>query len=338
MDAENTTPLLVASSNAAIGFEEGMSLLRDGAPALDAVVAVVRRVEDNPEDHTVGYGGLPNLRGEVELDAMVMDGRTLKAGAVAALKGFRNPVLVARRVMEVLPHVLLAGEGAATFAREMGFSESELLTEEARTIWKQRLEASLAGSDEVPPEIASYYRHMARFVREMTQDPEAAASERETDAMDTVVVLARDRAGNLAVATSTSGWAWKYPGRVGDSPIPGAGGYADNRYGAAACTGRGEMAMRAATARSVVLYMKMGPPLWNAAREATLDLYALKDEFANVLTIYATDAHGNHVGFSNREGRTYIFQTGDMEAPEERPCAFVRPDGSTEVRPASGRT
>ncbi|WP_200907231.1 isoaspartyl peptidase/L-asparaginase, partial [Ardenticatena maritima] len=116
-----TKPMLVASRNAAVGFDEGMRLLREGASALDAAIAVVRIVEDNPDDHTVGYGGLPNLLGEVELDAMVMDGRTLKAGAVAALKGFRNPVLVARKVMEELPHVLLAGEGAARFAREMGF-------------------------------------------------------------------------------------------------------------------------------------------------------------------------------------------------------------------------
>lgn len=328
-------PLLVASPNAAIGFEEGMRLLREGASALDAAIAVVRAAEDNPHDHTVGYSGLPNLRGEVELDAMVMDGRTLKAGAVAALKGFRNPVLIARKVMEELPHVLLAGEGAAAFAREMGFAESDLLTEEARAIWRRRLEASLSGSEEVPPDIADYYRHMARFVRQVTQDPEAAAEDQAADAMDTVVVLARDRAGNLAVATSTSGWAWKYPGRVGDSPIPGAGGYADNRYGAAACTGRGEMAMRANTARSVVLYLKMGLPLWNAVREATLDLYALEDEFSNVLTIYAVDAYGNHTAFSTRHGRTYIFQTGEMEAPEERVCAFVGPDGHTEVRPGT---
>ncbi len=323
-------PLLVASKNADVGFEEGMRLLRAGASALDAVVAVVRQVEDNPKDHTVGYGGLPNLRGEVELDAMVMDGATLKAGAVAALKGFRNPILIARQVMETLPHVLLAGEGAAQFAREMGFEEEELLTEEARAIWKRRLEAD---AGELPPGVARYYRHMARFARALAKDPEAAAEEYGTDVTGTVVVIAQDQQGRLAVATSTSGWAWKYPGRVGDTPIPGAGGYADNRYGAAACTGRGEMAVRAVTARSVVLYMKMGLPLWNAAREAVLDLYALEDEFASGVTLYAVDAHGNHVGFSNREGRTYIFQTPHMASPEERPCVFVGPDGQWQFGP-----
>nr|WP_290668616.1 N(4)-(beta-N-acetylglucosaminyl)-L-asparaginase [Ardenticatena sp.] len=322
-----TTPMLVASRNAAVGFDEGMRLLREGASALDAASAVVRIVEDNPEDHTVGYGGLPNLLGDVELDAMVMDGRTLKAGAVAALKGFRNPVLVARKVMEELPHVLLAGEGAARFAREMGFEEAELLTDEARRIWQERLTAS-----DVPEDVARYYNHMRRFARDLARDPEQAAKDAGSGVMGTVVVLARDAQGNIAVATSTSGWAWKYPGRVGDTPIPGAGGYADNRYGAAACTGRGEMAMRAATARSVVLYMKMGLPLWNAAREATIDLYALDDEFANVLTLYAMDAHGGHVGFSNQPGRTYVFQTAEMDAPEERPCTFVDADGKAHIR------
>ncbi|MDQ7028546.1 MAG: N(4)-(beta-N-acetylglucosaminyl)-L-asparaginase [Ardenticatenia bacterium] len=323
-DGRVTHPLLVASRNADIGFAAGMELLRAGAPALDAAVAVVQRVEDNPKDHTVGYGGLPNLHGDVELDAMVMDGSTLKAGAVAALKGFRHPVVIARKVLETLPHVLLAGEGAAEFAREMGFEEESLLTDEARTIWKRRLEAE---ADGLPPGVARYYRHMARLARSLAKDPEAAAQEHGTDVTGTVIVIAQDHAGHLAVATSTSGWAWKYPGRVGDTPIPGAGGYADNRYGAAGCTGRGEMAMRAVTARSVVLYMKMGLPLWSAAREAVLDLYALEDEFASGVTLYAVDAHGNHVGMSNQEGRTYIFQTAHMTAPAERPCIFVGPDG-----------
>ncbi|GAP63447.1 beta-aspartyl-peptidase [Ardenticatena maritima] len=209
----------------------------------------------------------------------------------------------------------------------MGFEEAELLTDEAQRIWRERLTAS-----DVPEDVARYYDHMRRFARDLARDPEQAAKDAGSGVMGTVVVLARDAQGNIAVATSTSGWAWKYPGRVGDTPIPGAGGYADNRYGAAACTGRGEMALRANTARSIVLYMKMGLPLWNAAREATADLYALDDEFANVLTIYAMDAHGGHVGFSNRPGRTYVFQTAEMDAPEERPCTYVDAAGKAHIR------
>jgi beta-aspartyl-peptidase (threonine type) len=316
------TSLLVASLNAAVGFPVAMKRLHDGGRALDAVEVAVRAVEDNPEDHTVGYGWLPNLIGQVELDALIMDGHTLAAGAVAALKGFRHPVSIARCVMEELPHVMLAGEGAARFAREMGFQAEDLLTDEALRIWRGRLEA--AGHS---PEVHRYYAQMEGWVRRFAADPEQAEREWGTSVTGTVVVLACDAHGDLAVAASTSGWAWKYPGRVGDTPIVGAGGYADNRYGAAACTGRGEMALRAATARSLVLYLKMGLPLWDAAREAVLDLYALDDPYASALNIVVIDAHGNHVGFSNRPDRRYIFQTAEMDAPEERPRVYVGPEG-----------
>jgi len=317
-----TMPLLVASSNAAVGFPAAMEGLRDRGRALDAVEIAVRAVEDNPEDHTVGYGGLPNLIGQVELDALIMDGRTLAAGAVAALKGFRNPVSVARCVMEELPHVMLAGEGAAHFAREMGFQAEDLLTDEALCIWRERLEA-----EGHSPEVHRYYAQMKGWARRFASDPEQAEQEWGTGVTGTVVVLARDAHGDLAMAASTSGWAWKYPGRVGDTPVVGAGGYADNRYGAAACTGRGEMAVRAVTARSLVLYMKMGLTLGDAAREAVLDLYALDDPFASALNIVAIDAQGNHVGLSNRPERRYIFQTAEMDAPADRPRVYVGPDG-----------
>jgi beta-aspartyl-peptidase (threonine type) len=315
-----TTPLLVASPNAAIGFPTAIDMLRHGKRALDAVEVAVRAVEDNPEDHTVGYGGLPNLIGEVELDALIMDGRTLRAGAVAALQGFRNPVSIARRVLDELPHVMLAGAGAAHFAREMGFGKEQLLSDEALRIWRDRLR-----SEGHSPELSDYYAKMKEWAGRLAIDPERAEREWGTGVTGTVVVLAHDGHGDLAMAASTSGWAWKYPGRVGDTPVPGAGGYADNRYGAVGCTGRGEMAMRVATARSLVLYMKMGMPLWNAAREAVLDLYEIDDPYASALNIVAMDAHGNHVGFSNRPGRTYIFQTVEMDAPIQRPRLYVGP-------------
>jgi beta-aspartyl-peptidase (threonine type) len=315
-------PLLVASPNAVVGFTAAMEGLRDGARALDAVEVAVRAVEDNPEDHTVGYSGLPNLIGQVELDALIMDGRTLAAGAVAALRGFRNPVSIARRVMEELPHVMLASEGAAHFAREMGFQEEDLLTDEALRIWRERLETEGHSA-----EFHRYYAQMKGWAHRFATDPEQAEREWGTGVTGTVVVLACDAHGDLAVAASTSGWAWKYPGRVGDTPVVGAGGYADNRYGAAGCTGRGEMALRAATARSLVLYLKMGLPLLDAAREAVLDLYALDDPYASTLNIVAIDAQGNHVGFSNRPEQSYIFQTAEMDAPAERPRVYVGPEG-----------
>jgi beta-aspartyl-peptidase (threonine type) len=212
-----TKPLLVASQNAVVGFLVAMEGLRDGGRALDAVEVAVRAVEDNPEDHTVGCGGLPNLIGQIELDALIMDGRTLAAGAVAALKGFRHPVSVARRVMEELPHVMLAGEGAAHFAREMGFQAEDLLTDEALRIWRERLEA-----EGHSPEVHRYYAQMRAWACRFASDPEQAEWEWGTGVAGTVVVLARDAHGDLAVAASTSGWAWKYPGRVGDTPVVGA--------------------------------------------------------------------------------------------------------------------
>ncbi|MGB0386906.1 MAG: N(4)-(beta-N-acetylglucosaminyl)-L-asparaginase [Ardenticatenaceae bacterium] len=317
-------PILVASHHATPGFPVAMEILRAGGCALDAVEAATRVVEDNLDDTTVGRAGLPNLLGQVELDALIMDGDTLGAGAVAALQGYPNPISVARKVMEGLPHVMLVAEGAARFAREMGFEPAELLTEESRRIWQERLDESDA-----------YYEKMREVVGAMTRDPEIAAEQynKGRSVTGTVNFIARDQAGRIAVATSTSGWAWKYPGRVGDTPIVGAGGYADSRYGAAACTGRGEMAMRACTARSVVLYIKMGLPVWNACREAIKDLYDLEDEYASGMNVIALDAHGRHVGFSNRQGSSYLFQRTDMNEPERRPRTFVDQHGKADVRP-----
>jgi L-asparaginase / beta-aspartyl-peptidase len=318
-------PLLVASHNGAPGFPAAMELLRGGGSALDAVEIATRAVEDDPDDNTVGRGGLPNLLGEVELDALIMDGETLAVGAIAALEGFPNPVSIARRVMETLPHVLLVGEGAARFAHESGFTPAELGTEKSLRIWKERLE-----------DTGAYTEKMRDLAAAVAQDAEVAAEEYNDgrSVTGTVNFIARDSRGRIAVATSTSGWAWKYPGRVGDTPIAGAGAYADSRYGAAACTGRGEMALRAGTARSVVLYIKMGLPLWNSCREAVKDLYDIVDPYASGMHLIALDAAGNHTGFSNRRGITYLFQRADMSQPELRPRTFVDERGKAEVRPA----
>ena len=128
--------LLVGSVNAHVGFRDGMDVLRSGGSAIDAVVAAIRKVEANPDDHSVGFGGLPNLEGEVELDASIMDGRTLATGAVAALHGYQDAIALARVVMDELPHVLVVGSGASRLAGEAGFQPQDLLTPEARVIWE----------------------------------------------------------------------------------------------------------------------------------------------------------------------------------------------------------
>src|SRR5580658_978494 len=220
--------IIIGSGNALVGLDAGWEVLAAGGAALDAVEVATRAVEDNPLDHTVGYGGYPNVLGEVELDASIMDGTTRRAGAVGALRGYRAAITLARRVMDELPHVLVVGEGAARFARECGFEAEDLLTEEAREVWQQGLDAQLHGG-EIPEQLAQLAR--------LTADPERAAG--------TVNVLARDGDGHIASAVSTSGWAWKYPGRLGDSPVIGAGNYADDRYGPAAAPGKGGRPTRA---------------------------------------------------------------------------------------------
>lgn len=309
--------IVIASANGIVGIEAAVEVLRSGGSALDAVVAGTRLVEANPDDHTVGYSGLPNLLGEVELDASVMDGRGLRAGSIGALQGYQDAVDLARTVMDELPHVLIAGDGAARLARESGLEPRDLLTPEAEAIWRERLDeapASLRQND-------AYLSRIREIVARTASDPELAVQGEPPHG--TVNFLARDRNGDIAAAVSTSGWAWKYPGRMGDSPIIGAGNYADNRFGAAACTGRGEMAQRCLTAHSVVTFMRFGMSLEESLRQGMLDLNQLDDPFASEMNIVALDREGNPGAASTAEGKTYVLMTESMAAPEERPRSWV---------------
>jgi len=303
--------IIVASSNGRVGISAAMEVLRNGGSAIDAVEAGIRLVESNPDDDTVGLGGIPNLLGQVELDASIMDGRTLAAGAVAAVQGYEHPISIARKVMEELPHVLLVGSGAERFAAEMGFQRRDLLTEEAREVWEERLrqaipEAVLANLEEEPD--------LRQWVERVRKSRRAGG---------TVNFLAQDADGDICAGVSTSGQGWKYPGRVGDSPLIGAGNYADTRYGAAACTGLGEMAILTGTARSVVLYLKMGLSWEEAGREAMEDLHALASPYLGGMNVVALDKDGRHAAFSNREDRTYIYMTEEMDEAEEMPRVVV---------------
>lgn len=305
--------IVVASSNGNVGIGASMDILRNGGSAVDAVEAGIRLVESNPDDHSVGYAGLPNLLGEVELDASIMDGRSLAAGAVGAVHNYEHVITLARMVMDELPHVMLVGPGAERFAAEMGMEQRDLLTEEAREGWRAYLE------EEFPPEQVGsirYQKQVREWVKRMV-NPEKNTG--------TVNFIARDQNGNIATGVSTSGWQWKYPGRLGDSPIIAAGNYADNRYGAAACTGRGEMAIRCATARSIVLYMKMGMRLEAALAEAMVDLQSLEDPYAAGMNVVALDRDGRPGAATNRPGATFIYQAGAMDAYTQQP-RMVIPD------------
>lgn len=295
--------IIIASANGAIGMPAAWEILQSGGSALDAVEAATRLVEDNPDDHSVGYGGYPNLLGEVELDASIMEGSTRRAGAVGGLRGYRHPISVARRVMEDLPHVMLVGAGADRFAAECGLPREDLLTEDAAVAWRAGIDGRLP--EEFRDAQGALVSTLLGRATRLATDPERVAG--------TVNFIAQDRTGRIASAVSTSGWAWKYPGRLGDSPIIGAGNYADDRYGAAACTGWGELAIRAGTARSVVLYLKQGYALQDACREAFYDLADLGLPLEQCLmNMVALDRNGNHYAISTATGRTYVYQADGM--------------------------
>jgi N4-(beta-N-acetylglucosaminyl)-L-asparaginase len=201
-------------------------VLQTGGRALDAVEAGVRVVEDDPDDMSVGYGGLPDRDGNVTLDACIMDDEG-NCGAVAFLQHIRHPISVARRVMEKTPHVMLVGEGALRFALSEGFRKENLLTEKAREAWQKWLKDNKYQPQVRPPH-------------------------------DTIGMLALDRQGRLSGACTTSGLAFKMHGRVGDSPIIGAGLYVDNGVGAATATGNGEEMIRLAGSAMIVEQMRNG--------------------------------------------------------------------------------
>ncbi len=247
-------PMAVASANGLRACSLAVERMRQGADPLDAVVDGVALVEDDPNDQSVGLGGIPNEDGVVELDASVMHGPTHKAGAVAALQRIRNPSRVALLVMRRTDHVLLVGEGALRFARAHGFKEEELLTDESRRLWLRWKETRSDDDDWLAPEPESGERGSSRGNVEFT--------------WGTINCLALSGGGDLAGVTSTSGLSCKIPGRVGDSPIIGAGLFVDNEVGAAGSTGRGEANLLNCTSIMVVERMRAGLTPEQACLEA----------------------------------------------------------------------
>ncbi|HEY9087241.1 MAG TPA: N(4)-(beta-N-acetylglucosaminyl)-L-asparaginase [Anaerolineaceae bacterium] len=303
--------IVVASQNGGVGIRQAVDVLRAGGSALDAIEAGIHEVEDNPNDHSVGYSGFPSVLGVVETDASIMNGRDLMAGAVGCLKGYRHPISVARKVMEKLPHVFLVGEGADRFAREMGMEAREMLSPWAERAWRSMLKGVLPAED-LP--LLAERTDLAALVSELSNP-------RRT--VGTVNFLVMDGSGDICGGVSTSGWYGKYPGRLGDSPVIGAGLYADNRYGAAACTGMGEMSIRTSTARSLVLYMKMGMSIEEAGIQTMKDLLDLGGPYSSEMNIVALDRDGNPAAFSSNPQKTYIYMTGEMQDPVEAPRTFV---------------
>ena len=242
-------PIVISSTNGMKATAKAMEILKSGGKPLDAVIAGVNIVEDDPNDHSVGYGGLPNEDGEVELDASVMDGLTCRCGAVGGLKYIKNPSKVARMVMERTDHIFLVGEGALKFALKMGFKKEELLTEYSRQRWME-WRSKLSATDAW-----------------LTEEEAGTAFGEVIKTHGTINCLAVDVNGNIAGTTTTSGLAWKIAGRVGDSPIIGAGLYVDNEVGAAGSTGRGEANIKVCGAHAAVEMMRLGKSPEEACRE-----------------------------------------------------------------------
>jgi len=275
---------MISSANGVGALEKGMEILKSGGDTLDAAVAAVTVVEDDPNDDSVGYGGLPNEEGEVELDASVMHGPTRRAGSVAGVRRIKNVAKLAKTVMERSNHVMIVGDGARRFAVAQGFEEMNLLTEHSRKIWlawkasssfnwrpgidspewngkaasrgKSPLDseefreqlAQICGNDEVL---------MARALR-VIKDPPTG----------TINCLAVNGKGEISGTTTTSGLSWKIPGRVGDSPIIGAGLYVDGDVGGAGSTGKGEENIKISGGHTIVEMMRKGMSPTEACLEA----------------------------------------------------------------------
>jgi N4-(beta-N-acetylglucosaminyl)-L-asparaginase len=270
-------PILISSAN---GFHFGgtkvaYEKLAAGADTLDAAIACVNMNEKNPEDMSVGYGGLPNENGVVQLDSCVMHGPTMQCGAVGAIENVKTPSLVAKAVMDHTDEIFLVGAGATQFAKDMGFEQVDLLTDRARRVWMLWRETrSLwdswgAGLDSPDYEKMQEEKKRGPSFRYIIEKKAAELGipedEREA-AIEAVLVpphgtincQAVNAKGEISAVTTTSGLAWKIPGRVGDSPIIGAGNYVDGEVGGGGSTGRGEENIRVAGGHTVVELMRRG--------------------------------------------------------------------------------
>jgi N4-(beta-N-acetylglucosaminyl)-L-asparaginase len=271
--SKGSRPLVVSSANGLRATAKAMEMIRAGADTLDAVVAGVNIVEDDPKDMSVGYGGLPNEEGDVELDASVMHGPTKRAGAVASIRNIKNPSKVAKTIMERTDHLLLVGEGALRFALAHGFKKEDLLTEESRAVWLKWKETmsdkdawgpGLAAPDGVDPNQSFFYDGPMRRDEIIALADQIIAH----PPTGTINCIAVNERGDISGTTTTSGLAFKIPGRVGDSPIIGAGLFVDNEVGAAGSTGRGEENIKINGAHTIVEMMRRGMSPTDACLEA----------------------------------------------------------------------
>lgn len=303
-------PVVISSANGLMATAKAMEMIQQGSDALDAVVAGVNIVEDDPNDNSVGYAGLPNEEGVVELDSSVMHGPSGRGGAVASIRNIKNPSKVAKLVMERSDHVLIVGEGALKFAKAHGFQEENLLTESSRKIWLKWKENLSTEDDWLPPhdiESKDIGEGLKSYLRNH----------------GTINCDAIDLRGNISGVTTTSGLAFKIPGRVGDSPILGAGLYVDNEVGAAGSTGRGEANLLSCSSVMIVEYMRQGKSPEQACLMAceriahrTKERRLVNDQGRPKFNVnfYAINKKGEYGGAAIWSGNRYALNTGEKES------------------------
>lgn len=268
---ENRKHAMIATWKMSLdGVTEAHEILRVENDRRHALAQAIMDVENNPAYHYVGYGGYPNMDGEVETDASFMDGNTMRFGAVAGMKGIRNPILVAMKLSENTKDIFLCGEGARKYAIEQGFEEAEMLSPEAK---------------------AFYEEHCPSF-----------------EAHDTVCMIAMDSEG-MSTGVSTSGLPFKHAGRVGDSPVVGSGFYCDSEIGAACATGNGEDVMRGSLCLHAVMNMKMGMNAQEAADRALRDHMQRLNRagyHAKDISVIAMDCNGSWGVATDREDFPFV--------------------------------
>jgi N4-(beta-N-acetylglucosaminyl)-L-asparaginase len=300
-------PVVVGSTNGIRGVKVAYDKIVAGEDTLDAIIAGVNITELDPNDQSVGLGGLPNEDGVVQLDASCMHGPTKRAGAVGALEDIATPSLVAKAIMDYTDHIFLVGDDARKFAVRMGFQPQNLLTEKSRQDWL-RWKANLNGSD---------------FYLDRKGDVEINFTH------GTINMNAVNGAGDMSSVTTTSGMSYKVPGRVGDSPIIGAGQYCDNTVGAAGSTGRGEANIKVCGAFLAVEFMRQGKTPEQSLLTVIERVVAMTESRllgSNGrplfdLTFYAVNKAGVHAGACAYEGTSYAVC--DKDGPRVLPCAYL---------------
>jgi N4-(beta-N-acetylglucosaminyl)-L-asparaginase len=332
-------PVAISSANGMAACTKAMQMMQSGADTLDAVIAGVNIVELDPNDTSVGYGGLPNEDGVVELDSCVMHGPTRRAGSVGAIQGIKTPSKIAKLVMDHTTHVMIVGEGALKFAEAYGYQKEDLLTDKSRTawlVWKESLRSPGAFNnwDSMQQNLTGEAAPMKQLRSAFPNVDEGTLAWAWQMAIHptygTINCLGLNEKGEISGVTTTSGLAWKIPGRVGDSPIIGAGLFVDPDVGGAGSTGVGELNIRVAGGHTVVEAMRRGMSPKEAVLEALKRVSKLYNDDKTLLDkldieFYALRTDGEHAAGSLwGNHRSYkMYSVNDGGESRHEPCVFL---------------